>query len=109
MSLENLKERITIQTKAYVSDRMGGYVWRWADGAQIWAEIQPCTGKKESLDETSDLAAARYWVKWRKGIDVKQRSRFLWRGQILKLLTMPQEDATRRWVNVLTYLEVPHE
>lgn len=109
MHLTKLRERITLQTKSYVADRLGGYKWTWADGPQLWAEVKPHGGPKEELSEIEEFHAPRYVVKWRAGIKVSMRTRFLWRGQVLKLLSMPQEDTQHRWVSVITQLEVPYE
>jgi head-tail adaptor len=105
MSIKHLRERIQIQSRAYVPDRVGGYTLTWADRREFWAEVTPMATDPAQTDDTKDLLLQRFRLRWRVGTHVARTARLKWRDRYLRLLTAPQEDPYRRWVTAMVLLE----
>ena len=101
MKLPSLKERIKIQSPAYVSDQLGGYHISWADKSEIWAEISPLKIQKTG-EESGPVQF--YHVLWRWGTKVSYQSRLQWGKRYLRFVTRPQHDVCRRWVSAIAKL-----
>jgi head-tail adaptor len=105
MNITHLRERITIQSRAYVNDSLGGYKLSWADKGEFWACVKPMAADPEQLDSTKDLLPSRYRLRWRVGTRVPRTARLVWRDCYMKFLTAPQEDIYRRWVSAIVQVE----
>ena len=111
MTISKLRERVKMQSRAYIADHLGGYKLTWADKGEFWAAIKPMGAGSEQLNTTEDMLPHRYHVRWRIGTQVLRTARLIWRGQNFRFLTMPQEDVSRRWVSAIVQVEkeAPHE
>jgi head-tail adaptor len=105
MSISMLRERIRIQSRAYIADQLGGYKLTWADRGEFWAAVKPMNSDPEQLDATKDLLPQRYKLRWRMGTKVPRTARLQWRGHYLRFLTPPTEDVYRRFVTAIVQME----
>ncbi len=85
-----------MQTRAYISDQVGGYTLTWADRGQVWAELKPLD--KSSDDKTPPM---RYRMRCRGGVILPFTARLNWRDQNFKFLSHPQVDIYRKWVSAI--------
>lgn len=109
MSISHLRERVLVQTRAYISDQVGGYKLSWADRCEFWAEVTPVASETEQLNDTKDLTTLRYRLRWRVGTTVPSTARLIWRGKYLRFVTQPREDVYRRFTSAIAKMEADHE
>lgn len=109
MSISHLRERIRVQTRAYIADKVGGYKLSWANRCEFWAEVTPVASEAEQIDDTQDLKTLRYRLRWRVGTTVPSTARLIWRGKHLRFVTQPREDVYRRFISAIVKVEADHE
>lgn len=101
MKFTSLKEKVVIQTRAYVQDQLGGYQITWANQREIWAEVRPLKSQKSEQGPTSQL----YKVRWRWGTQIPYLARLKWRETYLSFITKPQSDINRQWFSAVVRSE----
>lgn len=81
-----LRERLTIFVPMEKNDGMGGQIISWAKKETVWAAVQTvCPAGRKPV----------YKIILRQGVVLEPSCRIKWRNKILKINSLPIEDARR--------------
>lgn len=91
MTVDRLRQRITIQTPSVARDEEGNRIVTYTDADTVWAAVETVTSGSAAaaVEEQWEI---RYRVVLRYGIPVQQLDRLLYRGRLL-CITSPPVDA----------------
>lgn len=80
----SLRERIQFQSRHATRDTIGGEEFTWNDEGEVWAAVEPITGREASIaSQTQAITTLK--VVCRNRDDVTQTWRIVWRNQILSI------------------------
>ena len=94
MKINDLRERITLQTLEKTPDEMGGYTESWTDATTVWACFKAVTKTK----------CAHYQVSIRPGIKVDPTMHVKWQGKLFAILDKPLLDSQKDSLNFFMIL-----
>ncbi|WJM83217.1 phage head closure protein [Pectobacterium brasiliense] len=87
MKAGGLRHRVTIQNFTTIRDAGGQPIETWNDGATVWAEVSPISGRElVASGAVSAEATIRVWMRFRR--DVSAASRLLCLNGPFKGLTL---------------------
>lgn len=76
----DLKDRITLQTRAPGTTSFGDPANAWVDAFSVWAKPEPLQGREFFAgDQMAASVDVRFKVRYRS--DITSRMRLVWRGQ----------------------------
>lgn len=91
-----LKHRVRIQQPATVKDALGAPTQSWVDVANVWADIQPISGREARIaDRLSSRVSHQIMVRYRTDFDDPQRvaqMRVLYRTRVFAVHAALNDD-----------------
>lgn len=87
ITIDDLTERVTIQTATATRDAYGGETITWSNVATVWARVVE-RGGREPLLADRPVMVVSYEVCIRAGIPVTHRDRLSWRNLTLQIDTV---------------------
>lgn len=92
MEIGNLRHRITLQKMQVTRDSFGAEVQEWVDTATLWAKLEPLSGKEFfAAQQIMAEVSLRITIRYLKGVEPKQRLRFLDRHLEILSVVNPNE------------------
>lgn len=97
----NLRERITLQTRAAGQDELGRPAGAWADSVTVWAKAEPLTGREFfAAGQLQSVASVRFVIRHRAG--VTDSMRVVWRGEPYEITAPPIDtDGAREQLELM--------
>jgi SPP1 family predicted phage head-tail adaptor len=99
LSAGKLREPLTIQRKATVSDGMGGFTTSWVTLATIRGDVRPLSGR-EALQAMQLQASVTHRVYIRYRADLKPADRLMMRGQPIQIRAILNVEMRDRWLEL---------
>ena len=76
MNIGKMRHRITFQSLPDDKDTMGGYGDEWVDGATVWAQISPVSGREYFSQMRESTVSHKIYCRYRPGISPRMRIKF---------------------------------
>ena len=97
MQIGRLRERVTIQSKSVSRDGFGAEVIAWVNVATVWADVRSTDGT-ENVESTVDqmVATISHSVLIRHRAGLSPAMRVVWRGKVLRILSVVEKDNRQR-------------
>ena len=95
-----LRERVTLQQEARVTDTGGGYELSWQDVRTVRARVKPKHGTEQVQGQQLQASTWFYvTIRYREGVEAGQR--LLWKGAPLNIRSVINPDEKRQWLELL--------
>ncbi|HVY13511.1 MAG TPA: phage head closure protein [Alphaproteobacteria bacterium] len=98
-AIGEFRERVSLQQEARTPDTGGGAALSWEEVAQVWAAVEPLSGR-EDVQAEGVSGRAVYRLRFRCGVEVTPAMRVVWRGKILNIRSLRNVDARDRLMEV---------
>lgn len=91
------QEKIKVQRLVRIPDDQGGAAGTWEDQFNPWADITPLKGIK-TLEAAQQVLEGAYEIRirWRTDQEIDKTRRIIYRGQVLTITSIVNEDAEKR-------------
>lgn len=104
LKIGHLRQRVTLQKRARISDALGGYTYTWAEAQTVWAYIKQVKYKSftQSKDNSGNktLNKSYYRIRFRHGIEIAPAMRLKWGAKQLQVIGEPISDPFKNWLDV---------
>lgn len=98
MSIGDLRHKIKIQEAVRTGDGGGGAEVVWRDVAEVWARIEPASGREEiNAEKRRGRISHMVTVRWRPGMQPTQR--FVLGARVFLIESVTDPGERRRWLN----------
>lgn len=97
-SAGDLRERITIQTAAAVTNAGGGRTNPWSTLATTWARVQPVKGGEN--EDAGRLAGLQTYLVTIRDRTISLSNRIVWRGKTLNIRSITNRDERQHWLTM---------
>lgn len=97
-----MRERITFQHEAKVSDGAGGHTKSWQNIAEtptVWAEVTPVRGT-EKVEAGHLKPMQTYLVKIRYRTDIKPTYRIQWGSVLMNIRSKANRDQSKQYLTI---------
>jgi SPP1 family predicted phage head-tail adaptor len=95
-----LRQRVIIEAPVDAPDDIGGLIRNYTQLTQAWAKIEALASSERFVEQRLEQSR-RFTVTLRWRGDVTSQMRILFRGQILLIRSVEEQDATRRFLTCL--------
>lgn len=99
-AIGEFRERIFLQQEAWMGDTGGGRMLSWEEVAELWAAIEPLSGK-ENIQGEKVTGAQLYRVRFRYEENVRTAMRIVWDGRILNIRSIRHVEARGRLLEII--------
>jgi SPP1 family predicted phage head-tail adaptor len=99
-AIGDFRERILIQQEARTPDTGGGAVLSWTDVAEIWASVEPLSGR-EGLQGEGVVGTQLYRLRFRAEVSLTTAMRLVWSGKTLNIRSLRVVEARGRLLDVV--------
>lgn len=98
VTLNDLDERVTLQSRSVVKDAFGQEVITWVDAATVWAHVAPIRGREFfAAAAIQQEHTIKVTLRWR---DVALTQRLIWRGKNHDIVAAVMVGR-RQWVEIM--------
>lgn len=98
-AIGDLRERVTLQQKATVTDAIGGETVTWSDVVTLWALVEPLAGlEKYEAEAVQSQLSLRVTIRYRDDVDATWRVR--WRSRTLEIHSVENRDLQRVYLTL---------
>lgn len=97
-----MRERITFQEEAKVSDNAGSFTKSWQNIAEtptVWAEVTPVRGT-EKVEAGHLKAVQTYLVKIHYRTDIKASYRIQWGSVLMNIRSKANRDQKKKYLTI---------
>lgn len=91
----DLRRRVKLQRRSTKLDSFGQRQESWSDVADVWADINPLSGRElEAAQAVVSATTHEITIRWRP--DVTSAHRIVYRGRLFNILSALDENTQRR-------------
>jgi SPP1 family predicted phage head-tail adaptor len=94
-----MRHKVTIQRRQLVRDEGGGFAQGWADDVTIWAQVKPATATAVIIANQPQQQVT-HDVKIRYRSDLTKKDRLTYRGRILEIEDIVNEDELGKFLRI---------
>lgn len=89
MNAGTLKHRVTLQQETKVTDEGGGSTITWANVADVWASVEPLSGRELfAAQQVRGTLTHKIIMRYRPDISVNSKMRAVFNGRIFNITTV---------------------